>query len=437
MTQRSPATWRQPFCLAVILLLLVNGGALAASAQLPANLLISGKAGPYHVILVEKASQRLFLYRFDGEYRLLRSYACATGERKGNKRASGDRKTPEGVYFFTRACEQRYLSPIYGARAFPMNYPNLIDRRQGKHGDGIWLHGISEKLKPRSTKGCIAMTNRDILELESYIQLWQTPIIVEDRLAYEEPASLRRQGGALLEQIEGWRKAWSRKELDDYLSHYSSEFRWKSLNLHGWRERKARLNRLYREISVQLSDLRLFRHGNMVLAACEELYRSDRFASHGFKHLYLVQNSRQWRIVGEQWHKSDRPPPPPLQLAAASAEPPEVSIRRFVEQWRQAWERGDLPTYLACYHPRFKTGAMDRQTWKRHKRDLFTRWTTRHISLSEIRIQEQDRTATVAFKQRYRAPNHKDYGLKTLYLGRYQGRWTILNEIWQPLAERG
>ena len=58
-------------------------------ATLPANLLISPKASPHHVILVEKASQRLFVYEFDGDYRLVATYTCATGEHSGDKKASG------------------------------------------------------------------------------------------------------------------------------------------------------------------------------------------------------------------------------------------------------------------------------------------------------------------------------------------------------------
>lgn len=421
------------------ILLFLAGAASARGSTLPANLLISSKASPHHVILVEKASQRLLLYRFDGDYHLVASYPCATGEKNGDKQARGDRKTPEGIYFFTRDCNEKYLSPVYGARAFPMNYPNLIDRRQGKDGAGIWLHGINEQLRPHSTNGCIAMSNEDIVRLDLYIKLWKTPIIIEEKLSYEEPALLRRQGRFFLEQIDSWRRAWAAKELDRYLSFYASGFRWKNLDLQGWRKKKARLNRLYKVISVQLSDIRLFRQGNTVLAASEEVYRSDRFASHGFKYLYLVQNSWQWRILGEQWRQSDRLPPPPLRLVRKESEPSganEASVRTFLDRWRRAWEQGTISEYLSCYHPRFESNGMNRQGWKDYKQNLFTQCARRDIVLSDVRIQLRHPTAVVAFKQRYRATNHQDYGMKRLHLRRYKGRWTILKETWRPLPEQ-
>ena len=90
-----------------------------AASQLPTNLLISPHASPHHVILVEKSSQRLFIYQFDGTYELIATYNCATGEYFGDKRVSGDRKTPEGIYFFTKAVGEQYLTSTYGPGPSP------------------------------------------------------------------------------------------------------------------------------------------------------------------------------------------------------------------------------------------------------------------------------------------------------------------------------
>ncbi|MCG6918524.1 MAG: L,D-transpeptidase [Deltaproteobacteria bacterium] len=426
--------------LLVLTLLLLGIPVDTNCAKLPANLLISPKAEPHHVVLVEKASQRLFVYEFAGDYNLVATFKCATGESPGDKQASGDQKTPEGVYFFTKAVGERYLTPTYGARAFPMNYPNLWDRKMNKGGNSIWVHGTNEELKERSTNGCIVLANEDVVALENYVKLWDTPIIIEKELNYEERDSLLRQGQLLLDRVEGWSKAWSQKDLDRYLSYYASNFTWKNLDLQGWRKRKAWLNQRYRIISVQFSDIRFFRQGKMVLATAEEIYQSDRFASAGLKHLYLVQNSEEWRILAEKWRKSGRRAPPPLKLAA---KPPndrkgaEGSVHRFVEGWRRAWEEGTLSKYLACYHPRFKAGDMEFQDWKRYKEKLFHRSQKRAIQLTDIKLEVNDNRAVVVCKQEYSSDVHRDFGLKTLYLLWHGGRWTILRETWQPLSEAG
>ena len=84
-------------------LLLTGVPSGVVASKLPANLLISPEAGPHHVILVEKSSQKVFIYFFDGDYRIVSTYGCATGENPGDKQVSGDKRTPEGIYFFTKA----------------------------------------------------------------------------------------------------------------------------------------------------------------------------------------------------------------------------------------------------------------------------------------------------------------------------------------------
>lgn len=75
-------------------------------------------------LIVEKATQTLFLYKFDGKFNLETKMKCSTGKLKGRKSKSGDRKTPEGVYFFTGKYFEKDLAPVYGAGAFPVDYPN-------------------------------------------------------------------------------------------------------------------------------------------------------------------------------------------------------------------------------------------------------------------------------------------------------------------------
>jgi len=423
---------------AVLLLTGIPAGGIAS--KLPANLLISPKASPHHVILVEKSSQQVFIYYFDGDYRLEATYGCATGENPGDKKVSGDSKTPEGIYFFTKAVGEKYLTSTYGAMAFPMNYPNLMDRRKSKGGNNIWVHGTNEELQERSTNGCIVLVNGDVVQLDSYIELWNTPIIVEQELKYEDRSSLLSQGRLLVERIDDWSQAWSQKDLDRYLSYYVSDFRWKNLDLQGWRKKKAWLNQRYKKISVQLSDIRLFRQGDVVLATADMVYRSDRFASRGFKHLYLVQNSEEYRILGEEWHRSGRPAPPPLRLAAKPPEDgdaTEESVLLFVEQWRRAWEQGDLPSYLACYHPQFRTRDMGLRGWSRYKRQLFSRSSERVIQLGDVETEVQGSAAVVNSKQEYRSETYEDSGLKTLRLRWYRDRWTIFRETWKPLPDQG
>jgi murein L,D-transpeptidase YafK len=115
----------------------------------------------------------------------------------------------------------------------------------------------------------------------------------------------------------------------------------------------------------------------------------------------------------------------------------EVAIQSFVEKWRRAWEEGDFPAYIACYHPRFETEKMDFQDWKNYKQDLFARPTKRNVQISNMQIKTIESNAVVTFRQRYLTAKHRDVGLKTLHLRHHQDNWTILKEDWRPLPYQG
>jgi murein L,D-transpeptidase YafK len=118
-------------------------------------------------------------------------------------------------------------------------------------------------------------------------------------------------------------------------------------------------------------------------------------------------------------------------------EPVEVEIRGFVENWRRAWEEGNAATYLACYHPQFETDDMDYHGWKSYKQALFKRSAKRNVQISDMEIQTNGSSAVVIFKQQYLTAKHRDVGLKTLQLHRYNDHWTILKENWQPISGQG
>ena len=69
---------------------------------LPTPLISMGSGGESYAILVEKQTQRLFLYGFsDGEITQIKSFPCSTGKNSGDKRRRGDRRTPGAIHIFS------------------------------------------------------------------------------------------------------------------------------------------------------------------------------------------------------------------------------------------------------------------------------------------------------------------------------------------------
>lgn len=133
-------------------------------------------------IIVEKNAHRLYFY--DGG-KLTKDIRVTTGKRRGNKQVEKDLKTPEGIYFLTEFLEDIDLPPKYGLRAIVLDYPNPIDKFQGKTGSGIWIHGTNDPprlAKPYDSRGCVVMLNDDMLVLADLVTLNSTPVIIVKEL---------------------------------------------------------------------------------------------------------------------------------------------------------------------------------------------------------------------------------------------------------------
>jgi murein L,D-transpeptidase YafK len=408
-----------------------------AGKKVPAALIRWPENNSPYAIFVDKADQKVFVYRTDELSRPVKTFHCSTGENTGPKTRQNDKKTPEGVYFFTDAYEERDLTPIYGPRAFPVDYPNPLDLEEGKDGYGIWFHGTNKPLKPNDTNGCIALDNGNIDALGAYITLYDTPTVISSRLEMVDPVELEKERVALELLIEGWRSAWEEKRIDDYLSFYGDAFFEKTEGRRAWREYKAGLADKYDWIDVEIDNLRILRHNGTVLARFDQHYRSDAFDSHGEKRLYIRRNSSEWKIVGEYFTAEKER----TRLARMSEPEPEPDpaglIRELLARWERAWEGQDLQAYIDCYDPSFRSREMDLAAWKRHRQKLNRKQELVRVGIRDLDIRVLDESrAEASFKQDYRADDYRDYGLKELLLVKRGETWKIRKEEWRAL-DRG
>ena len=409
----------------------------AESALVPAALLTWPTGGSDYAVLVDKSAQKVFLYHRDNLRTPVRTFQCSTGENNGPKLRQNDRKTPEGIYFFTDSHVESELAPIYGVRAFPIDYPNPLDVKEGRGGYGIWFHGTNKPLKPNDSNGCIVLENRDIEELASYITLNDTPVVIASTIEMITPAEHQARVAALDEVIEAWRAAWEQEDIDRYMSYYGTTFSASRRNRDQWREYKRRLAGKYSRIRVDVKNLRVLNHNGVVLARFDQNYRAPGIDSRGVKRLYLRQNSTEWKIDAEFFKGSDRfmVASPPSPTPTPRAEPFRERIERFIYEWKKAWEQKDLDAYIACYAPNFHSRGMNREAWQRHRGQLNQRYRSVRVNISDLKVLTISRASvTVRFKQDYRADEYRDYGLKEIVLVKKGNDWKIKKEEWQALG---
>ncbi|MFH0844363.1 MAG: L,D-transpeptidase [Pseudomonadota bacterium] len=404
-------------------------GSESGAALVPENLLKwQGRYSP-HAVLVNKSEQKVYLYHKNDLYNPVKVYPCSTGENGEPKTRQNDKKTPEGIYFFVRSFEEGELAPLYGSRAFALDYPNPLDRKEGRGGYGIWFHGTNKPLKPNDTNGCIVLENRHIDDLASYIRLNDTPVIISSRMKMVHPETLRKEREHLEETIEYWRKSWESKWIDQYMSVYSASFSSDGKDWRAWRDYKTHLAKNYKEIQIGIDHLQLFRHDEVIVALFDQSYRTARFKSEGEKRLFFKRNSDQWKIVGEFFDRGKRRQPVPEKPQPSML----VEIKRFIDSWKAAWEGKDIHTYMLCYAPTFRSRGMDIKAWERHRRRLNERSGSLKVEVRDLEIvMDSNMTAKATFYQSYEADEYQASGLKILNLTKRGAYWKIVREEWRP-----
>ena len=408
----------------------VRAGRDDGPIRVPAPLIKWPENSFEYTILVDKSKQKVFVYRRDKPHFPIREYRCSTGENDGQKRRKNDRKTPEGIYFFTKSFIERELSPIYGKRAFPIDYPNLVDKKEGRNGYGIWFHGTNKALKPNDSNGCIVLDNPHIDDLASFIELNATPVVISAGIEMVDSTKQKKTRQDLEKIIESWRRAWETKRIDQYISHYHEAFTSGRKNRQQWKEYKTRLANRYRKIRVDVDNLQLLQNDGVILARFTQTYRTAGVYSFGEKRLYLKQNSKRWKIIGEDFRVLEEKQPAYRQPRPTGKE----EIENFLHVWADAWENKSIRTYMSCYARTFQSRGMNLGSWTKHRQKLNRKYRSIKIEISDVQLERvSTHSADVTFKQDYRADDYHDFGIKKIHLIKQGKEWKIRKEEWRPL----
>ena len=259
-----------------------------------------------HAIVIDTGRSRLFLYQNDnGRPRIVGDFYISTGKRGALKLRAGDQKTPIGVYQVTSSLPRKKLSDFYGNGAFPINYPNEWDRRQGRNGHGIWLHGTPSDTysrPPRSSDGCVVLSNSDLDALAQYLQIGLTPVIISEDVEWLNPDEWNAERKTFLSAIEQWRADWESLDIDRYLAHYARSFGANGQGLAAWSQHKRQVASGKSWIKVGVSNLGLFRspgEEDLAVVTFDQNYRSNNLSNVMKKRQYWLQEGGRWRIIYE------------------------------------------------------------------------------------------------------------------------------------------
>tara|TARA_Y100001970_G_scaffold283567_1_gene399001 strand:+ start:2235 stop:3026 length:792 start_codon:yes stop_codon:yes gene_type:complete len=235
-------------------------------------------------------------------------FPCTSGKVDGDKFKEGDLKTPIGIYWLNQAwagweLAQYYGSGanVYGTGAFEVSYPNYFDQViERKKGDGIWIHGTI-KGNPIPTRGCISVSNKNFLELTRSVELGETPVIIEEKVFYTPSEEITQEQQLILGTIESWRRSWESNNTEDYLSFYSEQFLTEKWNSKSWAKHKRTVNSKNKRRRIIIDDLSVLKSKNIYHIRFIQTYTSTGINDVGYKHLFLINEKDQVKIISENW----------------------------------------------------------------------------------------------------------------------------------------
>ena len=262
-----------------------------------------------YTLLVDKGTQQLMVYESRGDViQEKMRIRCSTGEVAGPKELSGDKKTPEGVYFFINRFTAKDLSPVYGTRAFPVDYPNLLDEMAGRSGYSIWMHGTDKPLKDRNSNGCIVLENSSIERVEKYIVLNRTPVIIVDNITFQDVDLFKKNKEKISLFLTYWETALETESRPDFMKLYKpSVLTGVSAWWHEWEKVNKKFKAIGSPVSVAMKQIAVYRHRDIYLALFDQTIESgDRQMSAGTRKLFFKSIDDRLMIVGDTYQASEK-----------------------------------------------------------------------------------------------------------------------------------
>ncbi len=402
-----------------------NAPASAFSHDRPfiGNVMSSG-ADEHYTLVVEKIPHMLYVLRIDGDsQQVVDNFSVLTGRNDGNKALRGDERTPEGVYYTVSYMDQSTMRRMwgeiayrYGIGAYPLNYPNPIDRIRKKTGSGIWVHGLDPERQKPVTEGCVGVQNGDLERIKPVMGVGM-PVVIIDNATFmtgEEYAASRKEQ---LGQLDSFIGAWAYGDFDTFQSHIHPEYSsYAGATAKAYLEKKKQLMALYPEKSIEIENINIYKQNSHTLVYdFDQFYCAPNTVTFGNKRFYLENDNGSYKVISEE-------------IASKAVYPYlEPRIKSFLAEWQAAWESKDIDKYMSYYGSRFK--GLDK--WRETKESVFEKTENISVGIKNVRWEMQggDRIQ-ITFLQDYTSDSLSDSGVKRLAIAGCPGSYKIESEEW-------
>ncbi len=254
-----------------------------------------------NVLVVDTSRSRMFVYENQGgQLKYITDYYISQGRYGVNKSREGDQRTPLGVYYVNARIPGPKLPDFYGTGALPLNYPNDWDKRNGRSGSGIWLHGTPSdnfSRPPLSSDGCVVLANPDLQSLYATAEVGKTVVVISDNIQFINKTEWNKERNAT-SFMDRWQQDMEAADADKLLTNYSPNFR-SSIgeSLSTWFGRQQKSLNGARPSSVKVRDLSLYRYPGKDEVIVSTFIQETSVG----KNKNAIRKRQYWQLEGSQW----------------------------------------------------------------------------------------------------------------------------------------
>ncbi|WP_050477209.1 L,D-transpeptidase family protein [Herbaspirillum rhizosphaerae] len=260
-----------------------------------------------NVLVVDTSRSRMYVYENQGgQLKFMTDYYISQGRYGVNKSREGDQRTPIGVYYVNARIPGPKLPDFYGTGALPLNYPNEWDKRNGRSGSGIWLHGTPSdnfSRPPLSSDGCVVLANPDLQSLYATAEVGKTVVVISDGVQFVNKSEWDKERSSASKFMDQWQQDMEASDADKVLANYSPAFRSNlGESLSTWFGRQQKSLNGARPSSVKVRDLSLYRYpgkDEMIVSTFIQETSVGKNKNAVRKRQYWQKEGSQWKIVYE------------------------------------------------------------------------------------------------------------------------------------------
>ena len=406
-----------------------NPAVSSGSRKIPDSI-VSLSSG--YIIVVDKKYQKIYVFHKQETFSKVFETSCSTGKNSGSKRVAGDAKTPNGIFFTTRILHNPGPPEIYGSMAFPLDYPTISDKRAGRDGNNIWIHGTTKPLLPKHSSGCVVLHDSDLKRLANFIYLNRTPVIISESIKWVPQNHVLPSKNELEKILISWNKAFTEKDIKKIDSLYMQGSEIKGKRREELYNKIKQLRFINNHFVLQPRDISILQEENNAVIIFDQIFAVNDNNFQGFYNKLILER------VNNKWYVVDDATPPRItgrNLAVVNSEQKGTNntaskdIRDLVTKWLTSWESGDMKTYRDCYASDFQSKEMNLDAWISHKSDVHQNDKNISIHIDNLQISADENTAKASFIQHYSSSKLRSKGRKILELRKTGDEWKIYREI--------